>query len=172
MMSDYVRRVNVWITKEQDDKIAMSGLDDSTFIREAIDQKDYDFMDMKRRMNDYLVDDLIKYLSDKKRGHCQTSCQTKAARGDEIVRQLMHDARGCQTNLSDKSGEIVRQTPEEVFGNELQTIVNILKTSGSLNKTQKDMISGRLGIKPTELQKRVDEYDEDIRKMNVVSTRE
>ena len=169
-MSEYVRRVNVWITKEQDDKIAMSGLDDSTFIREAIDQKDYDFMDMKSRMNDYLVDDLIKYLSDKKGGHCQTSCQTIDAKDDEIVRQLMRDARGYQTNLSDKNGEIVRQTPEEVFGEELQTIVNIINISGSLNNAQKNKISGRLGIKTTELQKRVDEYYDDLCRMNMMQT--
>lgn len=162
MSNEYVRKVTAWITAEQDRKIEMSGMSDSEFIRDAIDEKDYQFHEMKARMEKALVDDLIKYLSDKTGGNCQTSCQTNKQKMGENVRQLYQEISSCQTNLSDKKGANVRQKPEEVFGKHLLTIVNLVHAHGKLNNNQKSVISNNLGITAKELQNYIDMYHEEL----------
>jgi len=165
VMTDYVRRVSAWITQEQSDKIRLSGQSDSDFIREAIDEKDYQFGEMKRRIENHIIDDLIQHLSDKKDKNCQTSCQTNRSENDEIVRQLYSEMGTCQTNLSDKKGEIVRQTPEEVFGERLPVIANLLKLHGEIPIAQRKVISNKMNISPKKLQDLVIEYHDELMEM-------
>ena len=166
-MTDYVRRVSVWITQEQSEKILHSGQSDSEFLREAIDEKDYQFGEMKRRLRNHILDELISDLSDKKDENCQTSCQTNTSENSDIVRQLYSEMGHCQTNLSDKKGGNVRQNPEELFGGSLQTIVNLLHSNGKLSDTQKSVISNKLNISNKELQNRIDEYHDELMRMNM-----
>ena len=165
MSNDYVRRVTAWITAEQDAKIRGSGMSDSDFIRDAIEEKDYQFHEMKSRMENALIDDLIKYLSDKKDAKRQTTCQTNKQKMGENVRQLYQEISTRQTNLSDKTGSNVRQKPEEVFGKHLLTIVNVLHMNGKIPQKQKDIISNNLGITNKELQDNIDRYHDELMQM-------
>lgn len=167
MSKKYYRKAVIWITKEQSDKIKESGLGDSEFIRQAIDEKDYQFVEMKNRMHNAIVEDIISYLYDKKKEDCHTTGMTNHYKTEEIVIQNTSKIDDCHTTLSDKKEGIVIQNPVDAFGKSLQTVVNLVQTTGKLNNTQKDVISNKLGITAHELQERVDEYHDELLKMDV-----
>ncbi len=165
---NYYRRVTVWLTKEQSDKIEESDMSDSEYIREAIDEKDVSFKEIKHRLENYLVDDMIKYLSDKKTKDVRQSVRQNSSSEDENVRQIYSEimnVRQNEENLSDNKEENVRQTLESIFGESLQTIVNLLHAQGKLSPSQYSVISGKLGLKTKELRQYVNEYHDELMKM-------
>lgn len=167
--TDYYRRITVWITKEQSDKIEQSDCkNESDYIREAIDEKNDSLADIKQRMKVFLIEELISNLSDKKEKIVRQSVRQAYKENDEDVRQIYSEigfVRQNEQNLSDKNDENVRQTVEEVFQKELQLVANSVQLNGKLSSQQLLKISKRLGIKQSELRNLIDVYYEDLLKI-------
>ncbi len=167
-MSKYVRRLNVYINQEQDDKIRASGQSDSEYVRDAIDEKNQRMSDIKHRMKLQVLDELIKDLSDKKEELVRQNVRQVYKENSEFVRQTVENeglVRQKSEKLSDKSDENVRQYLEDLFGTHLQTVVNLLYYNGKLNPTQQSIVSKNTGLSKKEVRDLIDEYHDELIRM-------